>query len=150
MTGTDLKLDLEGKTVLKDGDFDLELDLNEAVTNRMLRTSIGSWEFDPEIGIGLQDYAGRRNDATTGHEIEDAVVAGLRLVDIEGQCVVYPISRDSIAVQVLVFTEQGVKKLPYTFRYEGGLVTYIESEVEDAGYPTREPANKYDRRARRT
>lgn len=148
MIGTDIKLDLEGNVVLKDGDFDLEMDLNEAVTNRMLRTAPGSWEYDPDIGIGLPTYAGRRNDQETASEIEDAVVNGLAKVDIDGQCVVYPISRDAVSIQVLVFTEQGMKKLPYSFRYEGGLVTYIKSEAQDAGYETREPLNKYDRRAK--
>jgi len=146
MNGTDIAVTLEGKTVLKDGDFALEYDLNEAVTNRMLRTSLGSWPYDPEIGIGLQDFAGRPNNAQTGQEIEDTVVAGLSRVGIEGQCVVYPISRGAVSIQVLVFTDQGVKRLPFSFKYEDGLVTYMTSEVQDAGYPTREPLNKYIRR----
>jgi len=148
MTGTDIKIDLEGNIVLKDGDFDLEDDLNEAVTNRMLRSSKGSWEFDPDIGIGLQDFAGMVNNESTASEIEDAVVTGLRKVDINAQCSVYPISRDAVAIQILVFTDKGMKKIPFSYRYKDGLVTYISSPVQDAGYKTREPANKYDRRVR--
>lgn len=148
MNGTDIKLTLEGNVVLKDGDFAIEDDLNEAVTNRMLRSSIGSWEFDPDIGIGIQDFAGMVNNASTAADIENAVVTGLKKVDINAQCVVYPISRDAVAVQVLVFTEKGIKKIPFSYRYVDGMITYIESPVQDAGFPTREPANKYDRRAR--
>lgn len=148
MTGTDIKLTMEGKVVLKNGDFDIEEDMNEAVTNRMLRSSLGSWEFDPDIGIGLQDFTGMPNSQATGAEIEDAVVTGLKKVDINAQCTVYPLSFDSAAVQVIVFTERGIKKMPFTYRYEDGQVTYITSPVQDAGFKTREPANKYDRRAR--
>jgi hypothetical protein len=39
MTGSDIKLDLNGNVLLDNGDFALEYDLNEAVTNRMLRCS---------------------------------------------------------------------------------------------------------------
>lgn len=146
MNGTDIAVTLEGTTTLKDGDFALEYDLNEAVTNRMLRTSLGSWSYDPDIGIGLQDFAGRPNTAQTGQEIEDAVVTGLAKVSIESQCVVYPTAKEAVAIMVLVLTDQGVKKLPFSFTYEDGLVTYTTSEVQDAGYPTQTPLNKYMRR----
>jgi hypothetical protein len=146
MTGTDIRLSLDGQTVLKNGDFDLEYDLDEAVTNRMLRSSNGSWSFDGDIGIGLQDFAGLPNNQANATAIEDAVVTGLRKVGISAQCTVYPITFDSVAIQVLVFTTQGAKQLPFSFRYDGGLVTYIKNTVQDTGFKVQSPANKYDRR----
>lgn len=147
MTGSDIKTDRTGKAVLKDGDFDLDTDLDASVTNRMLRTSPGSWALDPDIGVGLQDFAGLPNTPETGAQIEDAVVAGLRKVTIAAQCTVYPVSFDSVAIVVVVFTPFGPKTSTIQFRYEGGEVTYFEEPVEDTGFPTRRPLNKYERRS---
>ena len=146
MTGSDLKMTLDGASVLRNGDFDLETSLDEAITNRMLRTSLGSWQFDPNIGVGLQDYTGMPNNQSNATAIEDAVVTGLKNVGIDAQCTVYPISYDSVAIQVLCFTTQGVVQLPFSFRYEGGEVTYIQSVTQDTGFVVQSPANKYDLR----
>lgn len=146
MIGTDIKLTLEGASVLSNGDFDIESDLDWAVSNRILRASKGAWLYDPEIGVGIQDYAGMPNNQETGTTIEEAVVAGLDRVGISAQCIVYPISFDSVAINVTVFTPNGPRTLSYSFRYEDATVTYIESEVDDTTFETRKSTNKYDLR----
>lgn len=148
MTGTDLKTTVQGKAVLKNGDFDLEVDLDTAVTNRMLRTSPGSWLFDLDIGVGLQDFTGLPNTEETGLSIEDRVVTGLRRAGVAAQCTVYPVSHDSVAIVVIVFTPGGTKTTKVQFRYEGGQTTYFEEPVEDTGFKTQRPVNKYERRFR--
>lgn len=148
MIGKDIKLSLEGNSVLKNGDLDLEADPDQAWTNRILRASKGAWKFDPEIGVGLQDFAGFPNNQETGTNIEQSVVSGLRKVGVEAECTVYPISFDSVAVLVTVFSPDGPKQLNFQFRYDNAKIEYITNEVQSEFSKTREAVNKYDRRHR--
>lgn len=146
MFGTDIKLTNEGSVVLKNGDFDLETDLDSALSNRVLRASKGAWLYDPDIGIGLQDYAGLPNTEETGATIEDAVVAGLAKIGINAQCIVYPISFDSVSINIVIFTPNGPRELTYSFRYEDAIVTYLGTSADDTSFVTRKTTNKYDLR----
>lgn len=137
---------MEGNTILKNGDFDLETDLDTAISNRILRASKGAWIYDPEIGIGLQDYAGLPNTEETGATIEDAVVTGMARVGINAQCIVYPISFDSVAINIVIFTPNGPRNMNYSFRYEDAKVEYIETAADDTSFVTRKTTNKYDLR----
>jgi hypothetical protein len=146
MFGTDIKTTIEGTTVLKNGDFDIESDLDSAISNRVLRASKGAWKYDPEIGVGLQDYAGMPNNEETGVTIEDSVVTGLGKVGINAQCIVYPTSFDSVSINVVIYTPNGPREMKYSFRYEDALVTYLETEADDTQFVTRKTTNKYDLR----
>lgn len=146
MIGRDIKLTLEGNSVIKNGDFDLDEDLDAAFTNRMLRASKGAWAFDPDIGIGLQDFTGLPNTAETARQLETDIVSGLRDIGVIAQVVVYPIAADAVAIRLSVFTTEGQRVFTFSFRYEDAKVTYIESKVNDTQFDTRESVNKYDRR----
>ncbi len=146
MIGTDIKLTYEGSSVITNGDFSLDSDLDSAFTNRLLRASKGAWLYDPDMGIGLQDYAGLPNTAETGSTIEDAVVTGLAKAGINAQCTVYPTSFDTVAIVITVFTAGGTRSVTYSFNYEDAIVTYLESETQDTVFTTRKSSNIYDQR----
>ncbi len=146
MIGRDLKLTLEGNSVIENGDLALDEDLDAAFTNRILRDTKGAWEFDPNIGVGLQDYVGMKNTPETARQLETDIVSGLRDVGVVAQAVVYPIAADAVAIRVTVFTTEGQRVFTFSFRYEDGKVTYIESSVDDTQFQTRESVNKYNRR----
>ena len=146
MIGRDIKLTLEGNSVIENGDFALDEDLDAAFTNRILRASKGAWEYDPNIGVGLQDFAGMPNNAETARQLETDIVSGLRDVGVVSQATVYPIAADAVAIRISVFTTEGQRVLTFSFRYEDAKVTYIESIVNDTEFETRESVNKYDRR----
>jgi len=146
MIGRDLRLTLEGNSVLTNGDFALDEDLDAAFTNRILRSTKGAWEFDPDIGVGLQDYAGMPNTPETARQIETDIVSGLRDVGVVSQATVYPIASDAVAIRISVFTTEGQRVFTFSFRFEDAKVTYIESSVDDTQFETRPSVNKYNRR----
>lgn len=146
MIGRDIKLTLNGKSIIENGDFVLDEDLDAAFTNRLLRASKGSWEFDRHIGIGLQDFAGMANTEETGREIENAIVSGLRDGGIVAHAIVYPVSADAVAIRITVFTTEGARTTTFSFRYEDAKVTYIETTVSATQFVTRESTNKFDER----
>lgn len=146
MIGRDIKLTLEGKSVIENGDFALDEDLDAAFTNRILRSSKGAWEFDPDIGVGLQDFAGMHNNAETARQLETDIVSGLRDVGVVAEAVVYPVSADSVAIRIKIFTTEGQRITTFSFRYEDAKITYLDSEVNDTQFETRESVNKYDQR----
>lgn len=146
MIGRDIKLTLDGNSVIENGDFALDEDLDSAFTNRVLRASKGAWEYDPDIGIGLQDFTGMPNNAETARQLETDIVSGLRDVGVVSQAIVYPVAADAVAIRITVFTTEGQRTLTFSFRYEDAKITYIESIVNDTQFDTREPLNKYDRR----
>ncbi len=144
--GNDLKTTMDGKTVLKNGDFDLEENMDVAITNRMLRCSKGAWLYDPEISIGLQDYAGKLKNQATATEIEEAVINGLKRVGIEAQCTVFPVSFDSVNIVIGIITSEGSKTFEFSFTYKEGIVEYNRTQTDSSLFKTREAVNKYDRR----
>lgn len=102
----DIKMDESGDLVFKNGDLETvsgdEWFIQEVT--KILRTSNPDWVLHPDIGAGLEDFAGRPNTRETGKAIEERLYNKIAAEGIHfpGTLLVrvVPLSRDSIMVNI--------------------------------------------------
>lgn len=152
MFENDLKLDKYGNSVIKGGDFVLT-DSDAEFIIRMLLTTPGSWKLYPELGVGLEQFLGKRNVKATLDEMRSRIVNFFKNYALFPIVTILPLEDESIICKLEFhqLIETGVLSLIFSFDLETASIRFYDNvepeEIERAEIPqTRKILNRYFRR----
>ena len=147
MFGTDIKLNIEGKSIMKNNDFATEDDDLKYII-RLLVTPPGGWKLHTNLGIGLQDFVGRDNTEENAHEMIEYISEKLYTYAIMAKIEVNPLNEQTVQVIVSAYTEDAIVPINFKFNYRDGKFSYFDvpddEDIEEAKLPVL--TNKYYRR----
>ena len=109
----DIKLDGEGNTIIRDGDFVLT-DTDKEFIVRMLLSTPGSWKLHPQLGIGLQDFVGEQNTEDTLNKMRTKIISFFREYNMYPVVSVLPIDDESAICDIEFFVPGESESIPLT------------------------------------
>lgn len=150
----DLKMSPDGDLVIENGDLALVTGEDWFIqeTNKIIRTNNPDWEFHPDVGASLEDFAGLPNTRETARAIEERLHDKITQdsIHIPGKLSVraVPITVDEIAIYINLDIEgQAVEVSRKVFEFSDGIVRNPETgelpDVQSTVQSTVRPTNPY-------
>ncbi len=150
----DIKLDKDGNSLIKNGDFVLT-ETDADFIYRMLVTTPGSWSFHEDLGIGLERFIGQQNNIKVRNDIKEAVKSFFKNFGFFPEMIVNLVDDYTVVCSMIFYILGDTETVPiyFSFSLENGTMkfyTEIEGgdnfEVDESQLEKDKTTNKYLKR----